>query len=98
MDARGVLISVSRGGTIKEEALLQGLLQGSTARAAVHVFDSAPAAEDSPCLVRYLENQVMPYLAWFGEVTVSDLQRMAKENVEGWKSGNLLVQNLNVVV
>jgi lactate dehydrogenase-like 2-hydroxyacid dehydrogenase len=32
---------------------------------------------------------VSPHLAWFSEATRSNLQRMVKQNVEGWLRGQI---------
>lgn len=89
-----VLINVSRGGIVDEAALVQALRHGQIAGAATDVFLKEPAlgGHDAESVLlgpetRGLNFIASPHVAWFGEKTMENYQRMLKENVEGWVMG-----------
>jgi len=103
MSSQTVLINLSRGGVVDEEALLLALQRRSIAGAAMDVFAVEPGGSTTSSLLRTLQHDddenplplvVTPHLAWFSEATIKNLQRMVKENVEGWFAGTLPAQNI----
>jgi phosphoglycerate dehydrogenase-like enzyme len=99
MSPHAVLINVARGGIVDEGALVKALKDGKISGAATDVFAIEPAegAKDSPLLspaARDLNLTLTPHVAWFGERTSQNLQRILKANVESWVGGtpqNLIV-------
>ncbi|EOD43778.1 putative d-isomer specific 2-hydroxyacid dehydrogenase family protein [Neofusicoccum parvum UCRNP2] len=94
MRPEAVLINVSRGGIVDEAALVQALRAGQIAGAATDVFAKEPArggeAANNILLgpePRGLNLTVSPHVAWYGEKTMENYQRILKENVEGWVVG-----------
>ncbi|KAB2580721.1 Glyoxylate reductase [Lasiodiplodia theobromae] len=94
MRPEAVLINVSRGGIVNESALVQALRDGKIAGAATDVFEKEPAlgGEKAESVLLGPETQglnltVSPHVAWFGEKTMENYQRILKENVEGWVVG-----------
>jgi phosphoglycerate dehydrogenase-like enzyme len=92
MSRNAVLINVARGGIVDEAALLKALKEGQIAGAATDVFEVEPAegANDSPLLsaeARDLNLTLSPHVAWFGERTSQNLQRILSANVELWAGG-----------
>ncbi|KKY13051.1 putative glycerate dehydrogenase [Diplodia seriata] len=101
MRPEAVLINVSRGGIVNEPALVHALRDAKIAGAATDVFEKEPAVggekADSVLLgtdTRGLNLTVSPHVAWFGEKTMENYQRILKQNIEGWLVGN----EQNVVV
>ncbi|KAF2428279.1 glycerate dehydrogenase [Tothia fuscella] len=93
MSPHAVLINVSRGLIVNENALLTALKEGQIAGAATDVFDVEPVggAKDSVLLgseARDLNLTLTPHVAWFGERTKDNLRRILKGNVEGFINGN----------
>jgi phosphoglycerate dehydrogenase-like enzyme len=92
MSKHAVLINVARGGIVDESALVKALKDGQLSGAATDVFEIEPAegAKDSPLLgdeARGLNLTLTPHVAWFGERTKKNLQRILKANVELWAAG-----------
>lgn len=64
MPERAVLVNVSRGGLIDEDALAQALSSGKLAGAALDVFEAEPLPADSP--LRTAPNLLLsPHVAWY---------------------------------
>jgi phosphoglycerate dehydrogenase-like enzyme len=92
MSKHAVLVNVARGGIVDESALIKALKDGQISGAATDVFQVEPAegAKDSPLLseeARSLNLTLTPHVAWFGERTKKNLQRILKANVELWAAG-----------
>ncbi|KAH8426294.1 D-isomer specific 2-hydroxyacid dehydrogenase family protein [Aspergillus melleus] len=91
MSHRTLVINVSRGGVVNEEALVKALKEGQIAGAATDVFSEEPAGpKNSPLLrpdTQNLNLLVTPHLAWLAQKTVDNQSRMLKEALEGWVSG-----------
>ncbi len=65
MKPSALLLNVSRGGLIDEQALAQALLNGRLAVAALDVVSKEPPNEDSPLFSRSIPNLlVTPHVAW----------------------------------
>ena len=91
MSHRTLVINVSRGGVVNEEALVQALKDGHIAGAATDVFTEEPAGPHNSPLLRPdtqgLNLLVTPHLAWLAQKTVHNQSRMLQEALEGWVSG-----------
>lgn len=80
MRKHAVLINVSRGGIVNEEALFRALGDGVIAGAAVDVATKEPISRESPLLG--LENFVCtPHMAYYSQSSVADLARKMAEEV-----------------
>lgn len=86
-----VLVNVSRGGVVDEDALFRALKNGQIAGAGVDVFDKEPASpETSPLLAsdaQGLNLVVTPHTAWVGLDTTANYQRVLQENLQGFIVG-----------
>lgn len=96
MQTSALLINVSRGGIVDERALLQALKENRIAGAACDVFETEPASRENSVLLRFLAEDalaaklpliVTPHVAWCSNATTQGLQKMTRENVEGWLKG-----------
>ncbi|KAE8353632.1 D-isomer specific 2-hydroxyacid dehydrogenase [Aspergillus coremiiformis] len=98
MSHHAVLINVSRGGVVDEEALVNALRERKIAGAATDVFFKEPAGpENSPLLAEGTEDLnlvVTPHLAWLAQRTTEGHKKLLKDAVDGWFTGN----RYNVVV
>ncbi|KAB8237360.1 hypothetical protein ETB97_001599 [Aspergillus alliaceus] len=92
MSPHAVLINVSRGGVVDEEALVRALRKHQIAGAATDVFLKEPAGPDnSPLLAEGTEDLnlvVTPHLAWLSQRTAKGYSKLFKDAVEGWFTGN----------
>ncbi|KAL4778920.1 D-isomer specific 2-hydroxyacid dehydrogenase [Aspergillus varians] len=97
MSSHAVLINVSRGGTVDEEALVQALRERRISGAATDVFKEEPACpETSPLLAddaKDLNIVATPHLAWLSRRTSVNYAAKLKAAVDGWAAG----QPVNVV-
>lgn len=98
LSPHAVVINVSRGGVVNEEAIVKALKEGSIAGAATDVFREEPAGPDNSPLLREetkdLNLVVTPHLAWLAQKTWVNQSQMVKKIVEGWNAG----RPCNVVV
>ncbi|OOG00720.1 hypothetical protein ASPCADRAFT_401677 [Aspergillus carbonarius ITEM 5010] len=94
MSAHTVLVNVSRGGVVDEEALVRALQGNQITGAATDVFAKEPAGpENSPLLAEGTEdlNLVLtPHLAWATQKTLVNYERLLKETVERWMVGEFM--------
>ncbi|KAL4956312.1 D-isomer specific 2-hydroxyacid dehydrogenase [Aspergillus filifer] len=97
MSPHTVLVNVSRGGTVDEDALVQALRERKISGAATDVFKEEPAGpETSPLLAddaKDLNIIATPHLAWLSQKTCINYGAKLKQAVEGWSTG----QPVNVV-
>ncbi|RAK97455.1 D-isomer specific 2-hydroxyacid dehydrogenase family protein [Aspergillus ibericus CBS 121593] len=94
MSPHAVLVNVSRGGVVDEEALVRALQRNQITGAATDVFAKEPAGpENSPLLAEGTEdlNLVLtPHLAWATQQTLVNYERLLKETVEKWLVGEFM--------
>ncbi len=66
MPKRSILINVSRGGLVNEDALTAALKSGHISAAGLDVFQTEPLAADSP--LRSAPNLILtPHIAWYSQ-------------------------------
>lgn len=86
-----LLINVDRGGIVNEAALAKALKQRWISCAATDVLEVEPGIVGSPLLPRDGEPipnlTISPHIAWFAQETISTLQRLLKEGIDGWVAG-----------
>ena len=86
-----VIINVSRGGTVNEQAIVKALKDGSIAGAATDVFYEEPAGPNNSPLLTEETNDlnlvVTPHLAWLSQKTWVNQSQMVKKVIEEWHSG-----------
>ncbi|KAL4977323.1 D-isomer specific 2-hydroxyacid dehydrogenase [Aspergillus desertorum] len=91
MSSHAVIVNVSRGGTVDEEALVQALRERKISGAATDVFRGEPAGPDtSPLLaedVKDLNIIATPHLAWLSQRTSVNYGSKLKLAVEAWAAG-----------
>ncbi|CCN85241.1 putative D-3-phosphoglycerate dehydrogenase [Vibrio nigripulchritudo SFn27] len=81
MPKGAIVINVSRGGLIDEEALAKAVQRGHIFGAGLDVFEREPLPENSP--LRDCPNMwLTPHAAFYSEASVRNLQRLAAEEGE----------------
>lgn len=97
MSSHAIVVNVSRGGTVDEEALVHALRERKISGAATDVFNGEPAGPDtSPLLAedaKDLNIIATPHLAWLSQRTSVNYGSKLKLAVEAWAAG----QPVNVV-
>lgn len=91
MRRQALLINLSRGGLVDEEALLEALREERIAGAALDVFLKEPAGPETSVLLKEdtadLNFIATPHTAWYAEDTFLNYQRMLHEDIVGWLVG-----------
>lgn len=87
MPARSIVINVSRGGLIDEDALTTSLNNGHLLGAGLDVFEQEPPDLSHP-LFNCGNLVVSDHTGWYSEQSIEDLQRKAAEEVVRILSGN----------
>jgi lactate dehydrogenase-like 2-hydroxyacid dehydrogenase len=86
-----ILINVTRGGIVVEEALIKALWGKWIAGAGTDVFLQEPAHEGNSILVREgadVPNLVMsPHIAWYAKSSIEKLRKTVQANIEAWFEG-----------
>ena len=86
-----LLINVARGGIVNEAALAKALKERWISSAATDVLEVEPGIIGSPLLPKDGEPipnlTISPHIAWFAQETITTLQRLLKEGVDGWVAG-----------
>lgn len=86
-----VLVNVSRGGVVDEEALLDALERRQIAGAATDVYAVEPVGEDVSPLIgeraARLNLVTTPHSAWCAEETLQNSNRTVQANVDAWVAG-----------
>ncbi|KAL4914052.1 D-isomer specific 2-hydroxyacid dehydrogenase [Aspergillus aurantiobrunneus] len=97
MSPHAVVINVSRGGTVDEEALFQALRERRISGAATDVFEEEPAGPGTTPLLageaKDLNLIATPHLAWLSQRTSVNYAAKLKKAVDCWAAG----QPVNVV-
>jgi glycerate dehydrogenase len=98
MGPETVVVNVSRGPVIAEEAFVKALKLEQIFGGATDVFVTEPATKANSALVREasrLPNLIMlPHVAWYCRSTVAKVRRIVQENVEAFwinKPQNLVI-------
>lgn len=86
LQENAVLINVSRGGLIEEEALLRRLSEGTLRGACLDVFEHEPLANTSPCW-NIERLTVTPHNAYVSEFNAERLFKLVQDNIERYKNG-----------
>jgi lactate dehydrogenase-like 2-hydroxyacid dehydrogenase len=99
MSPYAVLVNISRGGIVNEEAVVKAVKAGEIAGFATDVFDVEPAegAQDSPLLSEEAKNvniTVSPHLAWFSQRTLKNLGQILHDTIAAYGKG----EPINVIV
>ena len=87
------IINVARGGIVNEAALGKALREQWIDSAATDVLEVEPAVRGSPLLPNDGEEPIpnltiSPHIAWFAQATITTLQRLLKQGMEAWLTGN----------
>jgi D-3-phosphoglycerate dehydrogenase len=94
MKKNAILINVSRGGIIDEQALVRALSEHWIAGAGLDVFEKEPVGADNPLLE--FDNVIFsPHMAWYSEQASVDLKRKLAEEVVRYLDGEPLQYRLN---
>lgn len=94
MKKNALLVNVSRGGIINEDALVKALKEDWIAGAGLDVFEKEPLAEDHPLLT--INNFICsPHMAWYSEQASLDLKRKLAEELVRYINGEPLKYRLN---
>lgn len=92
MKPSAIVINVSRGGIINEDALVMALREKSIYGAALDVWASEPAGPVNTALLQKgtedLNVITTPHTAWYAEKTFKNYQDFLKENIYAWCAGN----------
>lgn len=112
MQKDALLVNVSRGGIVDEDALLAALRNGQIAGAGVDVFSIEPASPENNPLLRaaaeelhedgYSRGQkplnlmVTPHSAWIASATMDNNSRAVQENIDGYITGNMVAKRVIV--
>lgn len=88
MKEGAILINVSRGGLINEQALADALRSGRVGGAGVDVATVEPPTPDNPLLAQDLGNFILtPHTAWASEEAVENLVGILENNINQFIAG-----------
>lgn len=87
MKPTALLVNTARGGLVDTMALVAALQDGEIAGAALDVFETEPLERDHP--LRSCANALLTsHVAWYSELSVPELQRLAAEEAVRALNGN----------
>ena len=81
-----ILINVSRGGIVNEEALNKALASGKLSGCGLDVAAKEPLPKDHP-LLRHNNVTVSPHMAWYSEESAKELKRKVAEEAVRFAKG-----------
>lgn len=94
MKREAILINTSRGGVVDEKALYKALKEGWISSAGLDVLEREPPTRDNPLLK--LNNVVItPHMAWYSNESLSEIQRMAAEEIARVLGGEIPINLVN---
>jgi lactate dehydrogenase-like 2-hydroxyacid dehydrogenase len=83
----GVIINMSRGSVVDEEALIAALKKGEILAAGLDVFANEPVVPDE---LRAMQNVVLlPHMGSASVVTRGAMERLVVENINDWFAGKI---------
>lgn len=89
MKETAILVDVSRGGVIQQDAMINALRNGSIAAAALDVFEEEPLPKDSP--IWALDNVILsPHCSAVYEEWAMQSFEMFIDNLRNWRAGKPL--------
>lgn len=89
MKETAILVDVSRGGVIQQDAMINALRNGSIAAAALDVFEEEPLPKDSP--IWALDNVILsPHCSAVYEEWAMQSFEMFIDNLRNWRTGKPL--------
>lgn len=90
MKDQSVLINVSRGSIIDQEALVKHLKAGKLLGAALDVFEEEPLPQDHP--LWKMENVLIsPHSSWISEMRLERVYQTIYENMKRYRRGEALI-------
>jgi phosphoglycerate dehydrogenase-like enzyme len=92
MKTSTILVGISRGGVIDEDALVNALATGSIKAAALDVFDQEPLPEESP-LWDIPNLLITPHAAGGSQYEADSLREIFVENVTRFVRGDFPLRN-----
>ena len=91
MKPTAFLINAARGGIVDEPALLEALLSGEIAGAAVDVLSEEPPKNSNPLLDANLPNLIVtPHIAWASREARQRIIDQTAENIRAFRTGQPL--------
>lgn len=94
MRSEAVLINVSRGGLVDEQALYEALKNGVIAGAGIDTWEKEPTSENNP-LLKLEQVIATPHMAWYSEQASSDLKGKLAEECVRFLNGQPLRWQVN---
>jgi len=81
-----ILINVSRGGIVNEDALDKALALGKLSGCGLDVAAKEPLPKDHP-LLRHNNLTISPHMAWYSEESAQELKRKVAEEAVRFAKG-----------
>ncbi|WP_434779757.1 D-2-hydroxyacid dehydrogenase [Neisseria sp. Ec49-e6-T10] len=93
MKEGAIIINVSRGGLVNEEALANALRSGKLGGAGFDVLSAEPPVKSNPLLASDLSNIIVtPHIAWASEESLKNLTDSLIQNINAFKVGKPINQ------